>query len=169
MDLTELNDLIRSAMDQHQVADPRAISTYVIRDISPADLRDALALCLPAQVKRVVHGQRSSSYRASYRQAANIGEMAAREEDAPGTYVSSFSENLLWFRSAMNERVCVEGVWKFLRDCTVADLRSMAAAHRKLADENMERAVMYDELADEMDRRGAGVAGDLTVEARKAA
>ena len=169
MNVSDLNNLIRAAMDEHELADPAALSVHVLAGIEDDDLRGALMLCLPGQIKRVIHGRRSVALSA-YRQEATL-----RELQGVGGLTDRLVPSLvgllnkLHVEGLLDQRVYAGDHWKFLGDCTAADLRNIAQAHRDLAAQNVEQAKLYEELAVELEDSGQGTLRGLVACARSAA
>lgn len=59
------------------------------------------------------------------------------------------------------QRVCVEGTWKLLANCTATDLETLAGQHRDLAAKNLARADEYHDLATAVRRAGVETVGAL--------
>ena len=66
--------------------------------------------------------------------------------------------------SYYERRVYAQGEWKMLGDCTLADVRDLAAQAQSKADANARRAAEWSALADRMERVGAETVRDADVE-----
>lgn len=163
-DVTDVNGLIRQQLRDRELANPHALSTYVLDAIPPEMYRDVLAVILPSQIKRVIQGQRGDSYRAiqGYRATATIREDVRRNGDAPNTYNYVWRDALSQLSEVLNERVYVDSIWKFLGECTIYDLGVMASALRTQAGQNVARAQMYEDLARQMTITGALTVAEMT-------
>ena len=152
MEITDLNDRIRATLDLREIADPYVVATYVLNALGPSEYREAFAICLPAQVKSVIHSRRSRTFK----RMPSLREKASVNEALPGFYVPSLAVVLERIQrlGLLDERVFVGGGWAFLGDCTSDDLRELASAHDMLAVENHVRAASYRELADVLDANG---------------
>ena len=66
--------------------------------------------------------------------------------------------------SYYERRVYAQGEWKMLGDCTLADVRDLAAQAQSKADANARRAAEWSALADRMERVGAATVRDADTE-----
>lgn len=66
--------------------------------------------------------------------------------------------------SYYERRVYAQGEWKMLGDCTLADVRDLAAQAQSKADANARRAAEWSALADRMERVGAATVRDADAE-----
>lgn len=66
--------------------------------------------------------------------------------------------------SYYERRVYAQGEWKMLGDCTLADVRDLAAQAQSKADANARRAAEWTALADRMERVGAATVRDADTE-----
>lgn len=142
-----LRALIRETGRSSLVADPGLIADDVFRRI-PARNRDtALRQALRQFVRQVLTEDRMRTHISS----------------TPGVGVSSKVQGIRehWQR-ALRDRLNVDdGVWKFLGECTRADLMFAADQRREQASRNRAKAAQYDALRALMEKHGVDRVADL--------
>ena len=175
MDGRELNDLIREAAGREPgEPDPYRIAKKVMDLITPVFYDEALECCLPARVREVIRHDRAEAIRrvkretreaqdvVRYGRVLPAAESARRDRarwdamrEEASREMREFNERIEALLELADERVKVDGEWRFVGDLSPTELRSVAADHRRLSAENIARAEFWEQTADELDAMGA--------------
>jgi hypothetical protein len=135
----ELYDLARREVARSTAVDPEAISAAIIRTLPGSEIKAALRISLPFIVRRV------------------IATAATHGAGGDATHAPAHADPL-------KQQVCVApGQWKRLADCTAAELASMAAFRRQVAEEHLAQAHHYDRLAEALENAGLPTVNHLSV------
>ena len=156
-----LHALIREVADSSTIADPATLAKEVSRRIDRKDLRTALEQALPHTVQQVVHLRRSPLVVPGGHAGTVTHGSRAAGEPKPSRKVQGIRE--AW-RRMLRERLNVGPAvsdWKFLADCTVADLSYAASRREDHARRNAERAAQLRRLAELLEEHGVATVGEL--------
>lgn len=147
----DLRALIRDVCDSSTMADPVTLAKEVARRIGRNHQREALEQALPVVVQHVV----------SRRQPIAVPEQRAPSAASRSRKVASIRET---WRRMLRDRIAVGPAvsdWKFLGDCTAADLAYAAAIREEHARRNAARAHQLRDLADLLTEHGVSTVSEL--------
>jgi hypothetical protein len=164
-----LSRLVLAVSAESQLADPGLIVDEVMQRIRPTErqeaLRQALVLVVPMIVTRTRSPLPSFAHSSPPdHQETPAGAPAQRQQPTPprpSWKVTGIRE--AWQRALQN-RIKVgtgEDDWKFLSQCTSADLAHAASIREELARRNADRASQYRQLADLVTSHGVETVGEL--------
>ena len=137
--MTEFNlrTIVRATLSETSDADPGVVAEQVLAAIPRARTRDALEQTLRLFVRQIISEQRVSSRPSTPSNVRTIPTTSAK--------VAAVRDG---WQKRLRDRVHVgDGAWKFLGECTYADLLSAAAERRDLAERNAAWARQYDSWA----------------------
>lgn len=141
----DLRALIRDVSATCTSPDPAVVAKEVERRIDPADAMTALSQALPVVVYHSGSAARSVPDQACRETHGRIVGGGATPTARPSSKVAGIRD--AWSRR-LRERVSVgPEQWKFLGDCTAADLDYAAELRDQLARANAARASEYRDLA----------------------
>lgn len=152
-----LHALIREVCDSSTIADPATLAKEVGQRIGRNQQRAALEQALPTLVQHAVSRARNSSPGGQKDRDGHIAGAAGGRSRK----VASIREH---WQKMLRERVAVGmsgGDWKFLADCTAADLGVAAQIRDDHASRNAARATQFRNLAELLDTHGVDTVGDL--------
>jgi len=160
-----LSRLVHAVSAESQLADPGLIVDEVMQRIRPGERQEALRQALVLVVPMIVTRTRSPLPPFVHPSPADHQETPApRPQPAPprpSWKVTGIRE--AWQRALQN-RIKVgtgENDWKFLSQCTSADLTHAASIREELARRNADRASQYRQLADLVTSYGVDTVGQL--------
>lgn len=140
-----LRSLVREALDNSDEADPHVIADSIASAMSLPEARLALRATLPALVREVIRTQRHRGGAVPPGSARwdNVAELQASGE-----------------LTLLRARVFC-GEWKFLGDCTRADVDDVAARRATEAADLVAMAERFTNLSAAMKRKRAATVADL--------
>lgn len=157
-----LSALIYAELQESSEADPHVIAEQLIAKLSEDDLREVVAVTLPAHVRRHIHSLRSrvssEASAASSDAPSGGGNRSARWEAIAAAYESGELDEL-------RLRVFACGAWKFLGDCTREDVADIAEQHDVAVAQRANVARRYHALHAAMKRKRAKTVRDLPLDA----
>lgn len=165
-----LRMLIREVADSSTIADPARLAEEVARRISSRDRAAALEQALPTLVQHVVSRRRVSldmtdAFPAHTPAPGSSSGGAVSEAHSaaqrPSSKVAGIRET---WRRMLRDRIAVgpeRGDWKFLGDCTIADLQFASSIREEHARRNAARAEQLRDLADRLGKSGVETVGQL--------
>lgn len=134
--MSNIGDLIASALGRSKERDPRVIARRLVTRIPEEQLREVLADCLSDRVRIEMTRHRMQAFGSS--------------EPKAGT--SRWRRHRL---GLLDVGMCVNGEWKALGDCTPDDLDSLADEHGERAQQELALERRYRDLAARMRAAGA--------------
>jgi hypothetical protein len=153
--MINLHNLAARIRDDHPgIADPGELSALVLAEIDPRDYADALSITLRSYVRHVMTEPRRRSV------PQPVRERETAPQRPPGWSAKSQGIRDGW-RAHLNDTYSVAGTWKFLRDLTREDLKTVATERYDLARANAYEAHRAERLAALMERHGAATVADL--------
>jgi hypothetical protein len=157
----DLHRIVRETADEHpDVADPGALADLVFEKIDPQDYAQAIGHMLRSYVRDVVRAERRFPSSDPARVPVQVGLAPSVTPFRPSPFVTGVRDT---WRKRLGARIHVgEGSWKFLRECTLADLKSAADERRRLAAENAASARVYEALATALEEHAADIVSDLS-------
>jgi hypothetical protein len=155
----DLRALVREVCDSHPSPDPTMLAKEVNQRIGEDDRDVALEQALMTVVMHTVSRSRHSASPGG--QWAPETQMRFAAGGFPSHKVASIRE--AW-RRVLHDRISVgpePDAWKFLGDCTVADLSYAAALREEHARRTAARAAQYRRLAALLTEHGVTTVGQL--------
>jgi hypothetical protein len=141
--MSELNDLIRQTIENHPNWHPHKIAATVCELTEPDQLEAFyLALLEPYITQRI--GQHRN--------------YTLNQKDA---YSAKVTRRRNWWKQAKAERLPVGDQWKFLRECTVADLDIVIELRYRKIGELQGQVEKYEKIRAAMQEHGAATVDDL--------
>lgn len=146
----DLRSLIREQFEEMDDPSPARVAEMVLKMVPEEHLRDALAVCLPSYVMGIACSLRRTipeparlaprltpvTPATTYNRNGKRVTLTQRQRAA-----KAYQEELRW-------RVAVGGRrWKYLANCTKADLLKAASIRREQASGNIEWAERFERLA----------------------
>lgn len=113
----QVRQVIRTAMDDSPSADPAIVASTVLDKLTPRQIREALALCLPPYVRV---------------EMSRYGWHTRRAARSPMTTADRVRS---WYLSQLGVSLFIGDEWKFLRDCSAEDLHTAASDRYRKATE----------------------------------
>jgi hypothetical protein len=150
------DEQIKAAAWQSGSDDPREIAYALVDTLAEFECREALEHLLPQYIRGRLGRDRRRHVSTLQTGRPKCAECGKRGLHQPGCSKSATSriagllEELHLIRSLLPQRVSVDGVWKQLGDCRAEDLNWLAGDLRKRAREEIERAELYESLANDM-------------------
>lgn len=156
-----LRALIREVCDSSTIADPATLAKEVGKRIGRNQQREALEQALPTLVQHVISRSRSGATDTPGGQAT-VDIHGSSAAGGQSRKVASIRET---WRRMLRDRVAVAdgGAWKFLGDCTSADLAYAATIREEHARSNAAAAERFRCLAERLDEHGVETVADLPV------
>jgi hypothetical protein len=151
--VSKLRDFVRGELDRSQSPDPYTIARAAVKKITDTELRDE---AIEEGLVYAIRSQLSSERKTT---PAHVVAMAgkskwARTKDALGKD----------YFDIMRRREFVGTEWKFLGDCTVADIEAIVVDRSRRATELQHKAACYNRLHDVMVRRGVSTVRELAAD-----
>ncbi len=140
----DLRQVVREELEKSSEPDPTIVAHGLASRIDDAELRSALAQCLPTFVRIVSNEMRRTS--------APVPEPGASATAAAADSVRRWAH----IRESIDARE-----WRFLLDMTRDEVHRCAELRRTKARENLTAASHYDEIVVAMQRHGAKVVRNL--------
>jgi len=149
----DLETIVRAAIEQAESPDVPALAARLEQDIPQDRMAEALRETLPCYVRAQLSLYRTAMLR-RHRAAAKERQRSPKWER-----VAEATRSRWWHVS-----VPVRGgrtVSKWLGDCTVEEVRAVAAAYGQRASQQAAYEKRYSRLAEEMERRSAKLVKEL--------
>jgi hypothetical protein len=145
-----LRNVARRVLDEMQPADPAEAAGKILNKLSDGECREALAQVLPRFVRDI-----ASQVAAPARQPGKLS-------------LSTPARVRAWYEQVLATNLFTGSEWKFLRDCTQADIRGAADERFKVAVRTQSEADRLVKLADTMARLKATTVADVPEDRLKA-
>lgn len=158
---TRLRGLIRDLCASTDLTDPRDLAASAVRRLADDELRAELDAAAVSTAREVLSVLRASSIATDDPAGRSTSDT---QSGSAGRVPSQHGRTALirnWVAEQMRARLHVEGQWKLLRDCTLADLAFAAQERRQIAAATAAEAERYDRLAKAVADSGADSVGDL--------
>lgn len=147
----DLNEAIRFELANNPVADLRAVSLAVAKRVPAHEVERVLAGALYHQVRRFVTQERKG-----------VRRIVPHDDDAAPGRTSRWVGVGQLYKRFLEQRENISGEeWKFLGDCTRADVAAIAAQRMEQAKANALVAKRYERLAAAMAHYDAATVADL--------
>lgn len=157
----DLRALIRDVCATSTITDPATLAKEVGRRIGRNEQREALEQALPTIVQHVISRARGSL-------SSPGGQLTTDDQGAYAAGAPSRSRKVAGIRETwrrmLRERLNVGpavGDWKFLADCTTADLAYAAQLREDHARRNAAKAAQLRRLAELLDEHQVTTVGEL--------
>lgn len=173
---TLVRDRVLELLETSDLVEPRDLARKVYDDLVDEDeVREALLEVLPQYVRVLLSQHRRdnrrdrsmlspSSHRAHGRSDGSAVERSPSEVSTSQVRDGERSTNLSprWQRAAQGFRErYYPGEWKFLGDCTLADVERLASDYRRRAAEQRHYADRFELVRSRMERDGATLVAEL--------
>lgn len=145
----QIQQLIRTAMDESPSADPAVVAKVVLDGLSAKQARAALAITLPEYVRQ---------------QMARYGWRTRAAAKQPMTSADRVRH---WYSQMLGAPLFVGDQWKFLRDCSADDLHTAAADRYKKATQVHAEGDRWTKLALFMEEHDRETVAEVTEEELK--
>lgn len=152
----DLTRAINQVLNTSNLTDPREIAEKIADDVPATILRAVLREALVHNVRAFITQHRA-------RDAEDVGSVASLQPKR--VPASNRSAKVAAIREAaprwLQDRISTRDGWKFIADCTVADMRHAADQRRRIAGQIERAATRFDALADQMERCNVSYVRDL--------
>jgi hypothetical protein len=143
LEVTSLDHVIRDKLEEVDDPDPQHIAEAVVNALPDAELRDALVTSLSARIRIMIWNARRSIR----------PNASAKWADASSAF------------RIFRMRVTIgQNQWKFLGECSMDDVKALAAIRLAHAEASKKAGEQFVALADLMKENKAKVVGDLPAE-----
>lgn len=149
MNSNTLAQKVRATAEDNDIVDPHEVSEKVLASMTPSEMQDALAVCLPDYCQRHLSNVR----RYLQKQAASSRSRAARS--------SKVEQYRDYWGELLRSSIFVDGTYKALGEVTAQDCEWLAEFRLAEAEKNKAEAAKFSAMGSALSACGAGTVAEL--------